>query len=366
MSFLLRTLAIARKEIVQLRRDRLTGGMIIGIPTLQLLLFGYAINTDVRYLRAGVADMAGTQLSRNLISDARASQVVEVVAQVETPEQLEGLLRMGLISVGLVIPHDFDRRVAIGSRAPAQLLVDASDPTLLQSARGLLDMPVPGRPGLTRTTHPGTFELRAHYNPERRSEVQIVPSLIGVILTLTMSLFTAVAIVRERERGTLEFLINTPVRTVELMLGKILPYIVIGFVQVSLILVIGVLLFRVPIRGSLLDLYAGAGLFIAATLSIGLLISTAAKTQFQAFQLTIFFFLPSLLLSGFMFPFEGMPRFAQRISELLPLTHFVRIVRGVILRDAALLEIRHAIGPLVVFFVVMMSLAVLRFRKRLD
>ncbi len=227
-------------------------------------------------------------------------------------------------------------------------------------------MPVPGRPGMARPVRPPTFELRSHYNPERRSEVQIVPSLIGVILTLTMSLFTAVAIVRERERGTLEFLINTPVRTVELMLGKILPYIVIGFVQVTLILVVGVLLFRVPIRGSLLDLYAGAGLFIAATLSVGLLISTVAKTQFQAFQLTIFFFMPSLLLSGFMFPFEGMPRLAQWFAQMLPLTHFVRIVRGVILRDAALLDMRHAIWPLVAFFAVMMTLAVLRFRKRLD
>lgn len=365
MSFLLRTFAIARKEILQLRRDRLTGGMIVGIPTLQLLLFGYAINTDVRHLRAGVADMAGTQLSRSLIADAQASQVAKVVAQVETPEQLEELLRVGLISIGLVIPHDFDRRVTLG-QTPAQLLVDASDPTILQSAQGLVDMPVPGRPGVARPVRPPTFELRAHYNPERRSEVQIVPSLIGVILTLTMSLFTAVAIVRERERGTLEFLINTPVRTVELMLGKILPYIVIGFVQVTLILVVGVLLFRVPIRGSLLDLYAGAGLFIAATLSVGLLISTVAKTQFQAFQLTIFFFMPSLLLSGFMFPFEGMPRPVQWLAEVFPLTHFLRIIRGIVLRDAALSLMWQDLWPLAVFFLVFLGIATLRFEKRLD
>ena len=366
MSFLTRTVAVLLKEVVQLRRDRLTAGMIVGIPVLQLLLFGYAIDLDVRHLRAAVADQAQSQLSRSLIADAQASQVIDVVAQVATAQELEELLRQGWITVGLFIPHDLERRIVHGLRPSAQLLVDASDPVVLESARGLLEMPLPGRvrPG-SRETAPA-FELRAYYNPERRSEVQIVPGLIGVILTLTMSLFTAVAIVRERERGTLELLINTPVRTSELMVGKILPYIVIGLIQVSLILLVGVFLFRVPVRGGLLDLYAASAIFIASTLTLGLLISTAAKTQFQAFQLTVFFFLPSLLLSGFMFPFDGMPRLAQRLAEILPLTHFVRMVRGIVLRGATLGDMRREIWPMLAFFVVTMALAVLRFRKRLD
>ena len=211
-----------------------------------------------------------------------------------------------------------------------------------------------------------TFAVQAYYNPERRSAVQIVPGLIGVILTMTMVLFTAVAIVRERERGNLELLINTPVRTPELMAGKILPYIGIGLIQVSLIVWLGVWLFGVPIRGSLLDFYLGSAIFIGASLALGLLISTAAQTQMQAFQMTVFFLMPSILLSGFMFPFDGMPRVAQYIAEGLPLTHFVRIARGTLLRGASLADVQREIWPLVVFFVVMMSLAIIRFRKRLD
>ncbi len=364
MTFLYRTLAIASKEVVQLRRDRLTAGMIVGLPVLQLLLFGYAINTDVRHLRAAFADQANSQLSRSLIADARASQVIDLVAQVRTAEELEALLRQGSISMGLFVPPDFERRVEHGRRPAAQLLVDASDPVVLQAARGLLQIPVQGRtPAITSVN---TLALRAYYNPERRSEVQIVPGLIGVILTLTMSLFTAVAIVRERERGTLELLINTPVRSGELMVGKILPYILIGLIQVSLVLFVGAYLFRVPFRGSLVDLYAASGIFVASTLAFGLLISTAAKTQFQAFQMTIFLFMPSLLLSGFMFPFDGMPRPAQQLASILPLTHFIRMVRGIILRGASLFDVQREIWPQLAFLAVTLTLAVLRFRKRLD
>ena len=265
--FVSRTLAIAAKEVVQLRRDRLTFGMIIGIPALQLLLFGYAINTDVRHLSAGVADQAGTRRARELVAAVEASQVADVVARVATAEQLEGLLRQGQISLGILIPPDFERRLATWDRPAAQLLVDASDPVLLGAAQGLLELRLDNelqRP--PQRLPPATFEIRAFYNPERRSQVQIVPGLIGVILTLTMSLFTAVAIVRERERGTLELLITTPVRRSELMIGKIIPYTIIGLIQVSLILVLGVTLFQVPIRGSLLDLYAASAIFITATL----------------------------------------------------------------------------------------------------
>lgn len=245
-----RIMAITRKEFRQLRRDRLTLGMIVGLPVLQLVLFGYAINQDVRHLRAGVADLAGTQRARLLVADAQASQVIDVVTQVESAQALETLLRQGHISVGIFIPHDFDRRVLHGKRVAAQLLVDGSDPIVLNVARGLRSLPVlasaaaKAQPGLFQKSL-DTFAIRAYYNPERRSAVQIIPGLIGVILTMTMVLFTAIAIVRERERGNLELLINTPVRTPELMAGKILPYIGIGVIQVSLILGLGRWLFAV-------------------------------------------------------------------------------------------------------------------------
>jgi ABC-2 type transport system permease protein len=362
-----RTTAIAAKEVVQLRRDRLTLGMIVGIPALQLILFGYAINTDVRHLSTAVADQAGTRLARELVAGVQASQVADVTTTVHTASELEDLLRQGRISLGILIPPDLERRVTAADRPAAQLLVDATDPVILGAARGLLELELGDtlRQPPVKSRAP-VFEVRAHYNPERRSAVQIVPGLIGVILTLTMSLFTAVAIVRERENGTLEFLINTPVRRSELMIGKIIPYIVIGLVQVSIVLGLGYFLFRVPIRGSLLDLYLAAAFFIAATLTLGLLISTVAKSQFQSMQMTMFFFLPSILLSGFMFPFEGMPRAAQRIGELLPLTHFIRMVRGIILRGADIVDVSRDIWPLVAFFTITMAAAMLRFRKRLD
>jgi len=358
-----RILSIARKEVRQLQRDRLTFGMVLGIPLMQLLLFGYAINQDVRHLRAAVADQAGTSCSRQLVADAQASQVIDVVATAHTAEELESLLRRGRVVVGLLIPHDFERRLAQEGRPRAQLLVDGSDPVVLQSVRGLLDLPACGRAAAPSTA---TFALRAYYNPERRSPVQIVPGLIGVILTMTMTLFTAVAIVRERERGNLELLITTPVRTPELMAGKILPYMGIGMIQVTVILAVGSLLFGVPIRGTLADTYAAGLAFVTATLTLGLLISTLAQTQFQAFQLTFFSFLPQILLSGFMFPFDGMPRAAQWLAETFPLTHFVRIIRGVMLRGAALGELHGELVPLAAFFAVTLAASILRFRKRLD
>jgi ABC-2 type transport system permease protein len=361
-----RTAAIIRKEFRQLRRDRLTLGMIIGVPIIQILLFGYAINTDVRHLRAGVADLAGSQRARELVADAEASQVLDTVARVHSAGALEALMRRGAIVVGLLIPPDFDARVAHRDRVPAQLLVDGSDPTILGVARGLVQMPIASRRGSPAAAAPHSFEVRAYYNPERRSAVQIVPALIGTILTMTMVLFTAVALVRERERGTLELLINTPVRRPELMVGKIVPYVLIGLLQTTLILAVGVLLFSVPVRGSLLDLYLAALVFVGANLTLGLIISTLAQTQFQAVQLTVFVFLPSILLSGFMFPFDGMPRPAQWIGELLPLTHFLRLVRGIVLRGATIGEVHADIWPLVAFSTVMLGLAIARFRKRLD
>jgi ABC-2 type transport system permease protein len=365
MKALRRIGAIASKEIRQLARDRLTLGMVIGIPMLQILLFGYAINMDVRNLRAGVADEAGTALSRQLIGDMQAGQVVHFIVQVPTPEKLSDELRRGEITIGVHIPEDFERRLLDPSRPAAQLLVDGSDPTILNVARQLLQTPAPGN-GIGRAGTNPLFELRNFYNPERRSAVQIVPALIGVILTMTMVLFTAVAIVRERERGNLELLITTPVRTPELMVGKLVPYILIGLIQVTIVLLVGHWLFDVPLRGQLLDVYLAALTFIAASLTLGLLISTLARSQFQAMQLTLFVFLPSILLSGFMFPFDGMPVVAQEIAEVLPLTHFVRLIRGIVLRGAELAELMPEIRALIVFFIVSLTLAILRFRKRLD
>lgn len=365
MNSLLRMGAIIGKEVRQLSRDRLTFGMIIGIPLLQILLFGYAINLDVRHLRAGVADQAITQLSRQLIADVEASQVLDIVAWARTAGELEDMMRRGEITVGIVIPADFERRVREANRPAAQLLVDGSDPTVANIALRLRAMPFELRK--VGVEQPSTvFEVRNYYNPERRSAVQIVPALIGVILTLTMVLFTSVAVVRERERGNLELLITTPIRNLELMIGKIIPYVAIGLIQVTIILLVGRYLFDVPVRGSVFDLYAGSLLFIAASLSLGLMLSTFAKTQFQAMQLAFFAFLPQLLLSGFMFPFDGMPPLAQQIGRLLPLTHFIAIVRGVVLRGAALEELMPNVRALGIFFLVTMTLATLRFRKRLD
>jgi ABC-2 type transport system permease protein len=366
MTSLSRIFAILLKEVRQLRRDRLTFGMVVGLPIIQMLLFGYAINTDVRNLRTAIADQADTHLSRQFVAKLAQTQVIDIVAAVNSPRQLEDLLREGEISIGVQIPHDFDRRILDRNRAASQLLVDGSDPTILGVANQLRLMPFGFDSGTAGAATPQVIEVRPFYNPERRTPVNIVPGLMGVILTMTMILFTAVAIVRERERGNLELLINTPVTSAELMIGKVLPYILIGMLQLALILGVGRLLFDVPVRGSIFDLYMAAFAFIAANLALGLLISTAARTQFQAMQMTVFILLPSILLSGFMFPFEGMPRFAQWIGEVLPNTHFIRLTRGIMLRDAALSDLYHDVGYLLGFAVVAMAGAAMRFTKRLD
>jgi ABC-2 type transport system permease protein len=360
-----RVRAVAGKEVLHLRRDRLTGGMIAGIPLMMTLLFGYAINQDIRHLRAGVADLAGTQRARWLAADAQATQVIDVVRQAGSARELERLLAQGEISVGILIPADVDARLARRDRSAAQLLVDGGDPIVLGAARALASLPLGSRAPAAALPAPA-FEVRAYYNPERRSAVHIVPGVCGVILALTMVLFTAIAIVRERERGNLELLIATPVQSAELMLGKILPYIAIGYVQISLILGLGFLLFDLPIRGSLAELYLAAGGFVVASLSLGLLFSTLAASQFQAFQMSFTSFLPQIMLSGYMFPFEGMPRPAQWLAELFPLTHFLRIIRGIVLRGASLGDVRGELWPLALFFLVTLTLAALRFRKRLD
>lgn len=365
MNAILRVFAVMQKEIRQLRRDRITFAMIVGIPVMQILLFGYAINTDVRNLAAAVNDQSNSHLSRQFVAEIRQTQVVDIRQMTSTPEELERLLRAGRISVGIHIPVDFDRRVLDRRRAAAHLLVDGADPTILRVANQLRNMPLGFDSTRQRSTPAPAFEVRPYYNPEQRTAVNIIPGLIGIILTLTMMLFTAVAIVREREQGNLELLINTPISTVQLMIGKIIPYIVIGLIQLALIVGVGQLLFDVPIRGSVLDLYLAAVVFIAANLALGLFVSTIAKSQFQAMQITFFVVLPSILLSGFMFPFEGMPLAAQYIGEVFPNTHFIRLTRGIMLRDASLFELRHELLVLAAFTVVAMTAAVLRFSRRL-
>lgn len=353
--------AITAKEFRQLGRDRLTFGMVIGLPLMQVLLFGFAINMDVRHLRAGLFDASGSAVAREWTQDLAATQVVDLTLRADSTAELETALRRGEIVVGIVIPSDFVRRVARGEPDLAQLLVDGSDPTVEGVARGLALTPLPGQ-----SAREAAVAVRTLYNPERRSAVNIVPALIGVILTMTMVMFTAMAIVRERERGNLEYLITTPIGTTELMLGKILPYVLIGLIQTTIIMLLALFVFAVPMRGGFIDLYAAALIYITANLGLGLLISTAAQTQFQAMQLTIFTFLPSILLSGFMFPFDGMPKVAQWIAEVLPLTHFVRLVRGIVLKGAGVLELWPELAALMLFFAVTLTIAVKRFHKRLD
>jgi len=361
-----RIFAIASKEIRQLRRDRLTFGMIVGIPVMQMLLFGYAINFDVRGLSAGVVDEARTSMSRALVADMQASGVVKVTEYAPSIGDLRRSLRSGDVSIGVYIPADFERRRLIGDRPLAQLLVDGSEPTIENIARAFVAMPLPKRDGVYGASARQVFEVRTEYNPEKRTAVQVVPALIGVILTMTMTMFTAVAIVRERERGNLELLITTPASSLELMLGKLIPYVFIGLLQTTIVLVAGSLLFDVPVNGRLPDLYMAAALFIAATLTLGLLISTVTRTQFQAFQLAFMTMLPSILLSGFMFPFDGMPKAIQWFAQVLPLTHFVEMIRGVVLRGAPITDLGVQAAKLGVFLVVALAIATLRFRKRLD
>jgi ABC-2 type transport system permease protein len=354
-------LAVMVKELRQMRRDRMTVAMMIGIPTLQLMLFGFAINPDVRNLPAAVADMAGTAGSRAIAQDLFATGVVRQVEAVRTPQEIDALFDRGTIKVGVIIPPDFERR-RIDGREAVQVIVDGSDTSVQAAARQLTALPVDGA-NVPRASQIAMLPL---YNPERRAAVNVVPGLIGVILTMTMVMFTAMAIVRERERGNLELLITTPVSSAELMIGKVLPYVGVGLVQTSVVLLLGIGVFDVPVRGSMLDVYAAAMLLIVANLALGLLVSTRAQTQFQAMQMAFFLFLPSILLSGFMFPYDGMPVAAQWLAEILPLTHFVRLIRGVMLRGADLYQLWPDVLALAAFIVVMMTLAISRFRKRLD
>ena len=387
LASLLRTGAIIFKELKQLSRDRMTFGMIVMIPMMQLMLFGYAINTDVRQLPVGLVDLSGGQYSRQLVSALEATQAVSFRLVYGSVADAEQAITLGDTKAVLVLPPDFDRRLlshpnfpgntAISGanaswsgsspvQAVGQWLVDGSDTMVAASIKALRNQPLAELAGQNYTLPAPVLEVVQYFNPEQRSAVNVVPGLLAIILTMTMIMFTAAAIVREREQGNMEFLINTPVHPMELMLGKIVPYVLVGLIQVSIILGIGHLIFHVPVRGGLTTLFAAALLFIFASLTIGMVISTIARTQLQAMQMTVFILMPSILLSGFMFPYEAMPRPAQYIAEVLPATHFMRLIRGIVLRDASLTGQTFDMLWLLAFTAVGLVFASLRFKKRLD
>ena len=381
MNPFIRVRAVATKELLQLKRDKMTFGMIVMIPLIQLLLFGYAINTNVRHLPVGVVDFSNSALSRKLVQTVGATQVVHFTQQYTNLPDAEAAIASSEVRAVLIIPPDVSQRlvrnpsVGMGSppatdaetsRPVAQWLVDGSDTIVAGALKGLRSMPLVellDQPSNRRTA---TFEVTLLYNPEQRTVVNIVPGLAAVILTMTMIMFTSAAIVRERERGNMEMLITTPVRPIELMIGKIIPYVFIGALQVVIILGLGKLLFNVPVNGNLLQLALATLLFITASLTLGLIISTIAKSQLQSMQMTIFVLLPSILLSGFMFPYEGMPKAAQYIAEVLPATHFMRLIRGVVLKDVEIIDMTGDMYWLALFTLAGLTIASIRFKKRLD
>ncbi|WP_076541678.1 ABC transporter permease [Shewanella sp. UCD-KL21] len=357
--------AVMVKELRQLARDRITFGMVVMIPLIQLLLFGYAINTDIRHIPIAVVDQSQSTAGRVITESVKVTQVVEVTQRYATVQEAELAIKQGVVKAALILPHDLTQRM-MQDRVLGQWIVDGSDTMISAAILALQSMPLTDFDFDIRPPTVNTFEVVLYYNPTRRSAVNIVPGLLGVILTMTMILFTSTAIVRERERGNLEFLITTPITAMELMIAKIVPYIFVGLVQVVIILGLGHGIFDVPINGSLAQILAGTLLFISASLSLGLMISTIAKTQLQAMQMTVFVLLPSILLSGFMFPYEGMPVAAQWISETLPATHFMRVIRGVVLREANLIDLWRDTLWLACFTVVGLIIASSRFKKNLD
>ncbi len=369
-----RIVAVLRKEFVQLRRDRLTFAMLIGVPIMQLVLFGYAINADPRQLPTAVVALDQGPLVRAVVRAAENTGYFHVVAEVGD-EQAERLIEQGRVQFALVFPADFSRRLLRGERPTLAVYADASDPAAAGPAVAALQSLVSLalvhelRGPLTHL-RPGAapFELRLHrrYNPEGLTAYNVVPGLMGVILTMTLVMMTAMAMTRERERGTLENLLATPVRPLEMMAGKILPYVLIGYGQVLIVFAASRLLFGVPMEGSFALLSAMVLLFIVATLSVGFTFSTFARSQMQSMQMTIFYFLPNILLSGFMFPFRGMPRWAQVLGELLPLTHFLRIVRGIMLKGATWPDIWLEAAAITAFIGVVGTIAMLRYRQTID
>jgi len=370
-----RFIAVLAKEFVQMRRDRLTFAMMVGIPIIQLILFGFAINSDPKALPTAVLAADNSIYSRSFVRAMENSGYFRVVRQLSSEAEAGRVLTEGQVQFVLTIPENFARKLVRGERPVLLLEADATDPAATSNAlAALINL---NQTALTRDFAGGLahlqnalppYEVRVHrrYNPEGVTQYNIVPGLIGVILTMTMVMMTSLAMTRERERGTMENLLATPVRPGEVMAGKIIPYIIVGYVQVAIILLAAKLLFAVPVVGSLALLSLVLVLFMAANLAVGFTFSTLAKNQMQAMQMTFFFFLPSMLLSGFMFPFRGMPEWAQWLGEVLPLTHFLRVVRGILLKGNGTAEIAPELWPMALFLLAAAVVALKRYRETLD
>ncbi len=358
-----------------MRRDRVTFAMMVGVPLIQLTLFGYAINSDPKHLSTAVLMADHGPQARTLLQAIQNSNYFQFVRQVKTEQECQDLLKHGDVQFVINIPQNFSHDLLRGDRPSVLVEADATDPAATSNAigslRSLLDSALSNDlkgPLAFLAVGNSPIDLRIHalYNPEAITQFNIVPGLLGVVLTMTMVMITGLAITRERESGTMENLLSMPTRPLEVLIGKILPYILIGYIQAILILIAARYLFRVPMTGSILLLLAVTLLFITANLAVGITFSTIAQNQRQAIQMSFFFFLPSLLLSGFMFPFRGMPRWAQIFSEVLPLTHFLRIVRGILLKGNTLADITPQLWPIALFAVLTLALGVSRYRQTLD
>ncbi|HEX9873601.1 MAG TPA: ABC transporter permease [Deferrimonas sp.] len=367
--------AMVGKEFVQMRRDRVTFAMMLGIPILQMILFGYAINSDPRHLPTALRCADQGIFSRTLVAALENSDYFRIVRDTGSEAEAQRLIERGEVQFVLSIPEQFSRRLLRGEHPALLLSADATDPAATSGALAAfrllaeraLDRDLGGSlEHLRRGAPPLAVIVHPRYNPEGITRYNIVPGLMGVVLTMTLVIITALAMTRERERGTMENLLSTPVRPLEVMLGKIVPYIIVGYLQMAFILLAAGLLFRVPLLGSLTLLFAVSFLFIAANLGVGLTFSTLARNQLQAVQMAFFFFLPSILLSGFMFPFRGMPLWAQRLGEVLPLTHYLRIVRGILLKGNGLQEILPNLWPMALFLALALFIGIKRFRRTLD
>lgn len=372
-----RMLAVFIKEVQQMMRDRLTFGMAVGVPILQLVLFGYAINTDPKGLPTAVVSTDSGPMARGVLAAMQNTGYFRIDHVLTSEHAAEALVESGAVQFVVVIPSDFSHRLVRGDKPAILVSADATDPSASGNAIAALSTLVPqaiahdlpgALRGLGAATATASFEVRVHrrYNPEGLSRYNIVPGLVGTILTMTMVMLTSLAMTRERERGTMENLLATPVRPSEMMVGKILPYVVMGYIQLGVILGAAFVLFEVPMVGSIALLLALIGVFIVANLGVGFTFSTIAKNQLQAMQMTFFFFLPSMLLSGFMFPFRAMPEWAQRIGEVLPLTHFLRIVRGILLKGNTVAQLWPELWPMLLFLLVAGTVALRRYRQTLD
>jgi ABC-2 type transport system permease protein len=369
-----RLFAILMKEFIQMRRDRMTFALMIGVPVMQLLLFGFAINTDPRRLPTVVHIADDSVYARSIEAALKNSDYFDIVASARTPQEAERMLDEGEVAFAITVPVNFARDLVRGESPQLLIQADASDPaassialaTISELAQSALKDDLVGPLASRASTPAFTAVIHRRYNPEGITQYNIVPGLIAVILTMTMVMVTAMAMTREREKGTFENLLAMPASPFEVMIGKITPYVLVGYIQAALILIGAYYVFDVPMIGSLTLLAGTAGLFIAANLALGFTFSTIAKNQLQAMQMTVFFLLPSILLSGFMFPFRGMPNWAQWAGEALPNTHFLRIVRGILLKGNGAAEIWPSVWPLLIFLFVVGSVALMRYRRTLD